>query len=123
MATFSLTDLKNAVDKKYAPTIVENGSDTYTLQNLLQLSEKDREAVLDLLDQLTAKKDPDEDGESSDRLDVSAELEAFSSVIRLVEVNGRGQDLLDLFGDNPAVLLELGTVWMNGSELGEAVPS
>lgn len=120
MATFSLSDLKSAVDKKYAPTIVENGSDTYTLQNLLQLPNESRDTVVELIKKIS---DDDESGEDSEDFNVTDELEVFSDIIRTVEVNGKGQELIDLLGENTAMLIELGSAWMNGSELGEAVPS
>lgn len=122
MATFSLTDLKNAVDKKYAPTIVENGSDTYTFQNLLQLPTERRDAVMKLIDSVSGNED-DEDSDEADDVGLANELETFSEILRLVEINDKGQELIDLLGDNTAMLIELGSAWMNGSQLGEAVPS
>lgn len=119
MATFSLTDLKNAVDKKYAPTIVENGTDTYTFQNMLQLPTKRRDKVMELIDSVSASEESEEGNDGT----ITDELETFSEILRLVEVNDRGQELIDLLGDNTAMLIELGSAWMNGSQLGEAEPS
>lgn len=118
MATFTLTDLKNEVSKKYAPTVIENGSDTYTLQNLLQLPEKTREEVMDLIDQL----DADEDDDSSEP-SLTRQLRIFSEAILKVEENGKGQELLDLMGGNPALILELAQAWMNATQVGEVEPS
>lgn len=119
MATFTLTDLKNEVSKKYAPTVIENGSETYTLQNLLQLPEKTREEVMDLIDQLDVEAEDEESTESS----LSRQLRIFSEAIIKVEENGKGQELIDLMGGNPALVLELAQAWMNATQVGEVEPS
>lgn len=108
MATFTLTDLKKSVDSKYAPTIVKNGKAEYRLDPLLRLPKEKRDAVLELTDKF------DGDAELDDQ------LETVSEIIRTVEINGKGDELLDLFGGDAAMVLELGLTWMNGSELGEA---
>ena len=109
MATFSLSDLKNEVSKKYAPTVVENGDDSFTLQNMLQLPSERRDSVLELIEGV--------DGED---VTLDDQLKVFKDIILAVEINDRGQELLDLLGDNSALILELVNTWMEGSQLGEA---
>lgn len=111
MATFTLTDLKKSVDTKYAPTIVKNGKAEYRLDPLLRLTKTKRDSVLELTERFDADSDLDD------------QLETVAEIIRTVEVNGKGDELLELFGGDAAMVLELGLTWMNGSELGEAVPS
>lgn len=111
MATFSLTDLKNAVDKKYAPTIVKNGKTTYRLDPLLRLPKEKRDSVLTLIDKF--------DGDA----DLEEQLSVVEDIVRIVESNDKGDELIELFGGDAALTLELGLTWMNGSELGEADPS
>lgn len=112
MATFTLEDLKNEVSKKYAPTVIKNGTDQYVLQNLLQLPSTKRNKTMDLVDTL--------DAEEEDKSGIDYQVEVFREIIQIVEVNDRGQELLDLLGDNDALILELVTAWMDSSQLGEA---
>lgn len=113
MATFTLTDLRNEVSKKYAPTIITNGKDKYTLQNLLQLPATARGTVLDLIDTLGGDEDSGLDHQ----------LSVFADVIVNITLDGKGQELLDLLDGNDAMLVELGTKWMDTSQVGEAEPS
>lgn len=114
MATFTLTDLKNEVSKKYAPTIIENGDDVYTLPNLFQLDSETRHKAAGLLEKPT-----DEDGNEIDT-DDDYELERLKDVISVVTLDGKGKELLALLGDNPAMLTTLFHTWSEGVQLGEA---
>lgn len=116
MATFTLTDLRNEVSKKYAPTVIENGADTYTLQNLIQLPKDKREEVTALVDKFESSSDDEED----EGLGLEGQMDTFRDIILAVETEGKGQELLDLLGDNPALLMELASAWMTGTQLGEA---
>lgn len=115
MATFTLTDLRNEVTKKYAPTVIENGDDKYILQNLMQMPEKQRRAIEALVDSI---QDEPEDGDN-----VESQTGVFRQIIVAAEGNGRGEELLDLLGDNLAMLVELVNSWMEGTQLGEASQS
>lgn len=114
MATFSLTDLRNEVSKKYAPTIIENGDETFELPNMLQLPEKKRDKVLDLVDQFSS-------GEES--LSITEQTKIFKEIVIAAEASSRGKELLNLLGDNTAILFELVSRWMDGTQVGEAEPS
>lgn len=108
MATFTLTDLKKAVDKKYAPTIVKNGKTEYRLENMLQLPPEKIDKVLELVDKFD-----DVEG-------IKDQIAIFEEIIETVEVNGQGRELIELLGGSQGALIELGTTWMQGTELGEA---
>lgn len=108
MATFTLTDLKKAVDKKYAPTIIKNGKTEYRLENMLQLPVEKTDEVLALVDKFDTAEG------------VKEQIEIFETVIEAVEVNGKGRELIELLGGSQGALIELGTTWMQGTELGEA---
>lgn len=108
MATFTLTDLKKAVDKKYAPTIIKNGKTEYRLENMLQLPVEKTDEVLTLVDKFDTAEG------------IKEQIEIFEAVIEAVEVNGKGRELIDLLGGSQGSLIELGTTWMQGTELGEA---
>lgn len=112
MATFTLTDLKNEVSKKYAPTVIENGADQYILQNMLQLPTEKRTKVMALVDSI--------DGDKGDKNTIEEQTDIFREIIRAAEENDRGDELLDLLGDNTALLVEVATKWMEATQLGEA---
>lgn len=110
MATFTLTDLKNVVEKKYAPTVIENGDEKFVLNNLLQLPSKKREEVMALVDAVN----------SDDDVTVEDQVAQFTKVLVTVVDGNKGDKLIELIGDNAALIIELVTTWMEGSELGEA---
>lgn len=116
MATFSLTDLRNEVSKKYAPTVIENGDDTYTLLNLLQMPTKKRDKVMELVDQIESE-------EKAAELPIGEQVKIFEDILVAAEQNDRGKELLELLGDNTAMLFELIQRWMEGTQLGEAEQS
>lgn len=109
MATFSLDDLRAAVNRRYAPTVIENGDETFVLQNMLQLP-ADRRAEAERLSDIVV-------GEG---VDPEEAIEAMRDIIRVVTDNDMGDKLLKLLGDNPASVITLGETWMQGTQLGEA---
>lgn len=113
MATFTLDNLREEVSRKYAPTVIENGDDAYTLPNLLQMPSKQRKEVLDLIDKF----------EDSGSGDYDAQFEVFSEIIEAGVEGGKGKELLELLGDNAALVVEIVTSWMEGTQAGEAEPS
>lgn len=122
MATFTLTDLRNEVSKKYAPTVIENGDDEYILQNVMQMPEKKRRLVTELIEEIGADdKDNDEDKEGADEID--SQTATLRKIIIAAEKNDKGEELLELIGDNVAMLVELFNSWTEGTQLGEASQS
>lgn len=115
MATFTLEDLKNEVSKKYAPTVIKNGTDQYVLQNLLQLPSKKRNQTMDLVETI--------DSEEEEKSGIDHQVGVFREIIKVVVADDRGQQLLGLLGDNDALVIELVSAWMDSSQLGEAEPS
>ena len=116
MATFTLTDLKNSVSKKYANTTIENGDKSYTLVNLLQLDPKKRAAALELIDGIGSKDDEDDSS-------IDDQIEIFTEVFKIVEQDGKGDELVALLNGNAAMVLELSAAWSEASQLGEAEAS
>ncbi|UBI10052.1 phage tail assembly protein [Corynebacterium coyleae] len=113
MATFTLDSLREVVDKKYAPTVIEDGDTRYELPNILRLEKKKRDKIFDLIASIEGAIE-DGDGE-----DFDAQLSIFSEIIETAEKNGNGKALVNNL-DDPAMLLEVATSWMEASELGEA---
>ena len=114
MATFTIDELRAAADKKYAPTIIEAGDETYKLPTLLRLESKRRKQVIKLLEDL--EKDL---GDESTGKGLEDTLATFRKLIAEVEENGRGQELVDLINDD-AVLIDVVNAWLDGTQAGEA---
>lgn len=112
MATFTLSDLKKTIDTKYAPTVVENGADTFVLPNFLQMPKATRDKVAELMSK------SEEDADAEDKLQAS--LDNYCKAIEVAEESGRGAELVELLGGNAAMIVELVSTWSEGSELGEA---
>lgn len=114
MATFSLDDLRAAADKKYAPTIIEAGDDKFVLPSILRMDPAARDKVSKLI---ASVEDWAED-ESAE--DLNEQLRVFEDLIEIAEENGRGTELVSLIGGDAAILIDLVTEWMKGSQAGEA---
>lgn len=114
MATFTLEDLKADVAKKYEATVLVSGDDEYVLPNLLQLTSAKRTKVMELIDKIG---EGDEDSGLEDQLNI------FKEVIIAAEQNDKGEELLELFEDNSAMLFEFVESWMENAQVGEPEPS
>lgn len=114
MATFTLENLREAADRKYAPTIIETPDRTYTLPNLLRLAPEKRSEIEGLL--ADAEKYVDEDASGSD---LNEQIELFEKLLIAAEVDGKGQELLDLI-DDPAIVMDIVTEWLEATQAGEA---
>lgn len=110
MSTFTLADLRDEVAKKYEPLAISNGDDVFVLQPLLTMGEKQRKRVTELL-----SKYGDTDG-----VDFDASLGVASDLVVAVTKDNRGKDLVALLGDNPALVIEVITRWMEATQPGEA---
>lgn len=111
MATFSLEQLKETVERNFAPVIIEaEGRDSFKLVNLLRLPEKKRERVMELLESL----DSDDSSEVASSVD-----NILTEVITIITAEDRGKELIKLVGSDTATLTTLMNVYQEGSELGE----
>lgn len=114
MATFTLENLREAADKKYAPTVIEAGDDSFTLQNLLRMEDSRRKRVSKLLEKADALSDEKETAK-----DFDATVKIFREIVVEAEANGRGKELVELVNDD-AVLIDVVTAWLEASQAGEA---
>lgn len=113
MATFTIDELREAADKRYAPLVIEAGEDTFKLPTLLRLETKKRKQVIKLLAQL----ETEVEGDSEDAIEEA--LAVFRKLIIQAEVNGNGQKLIDLIDDD-AVLIDVVGEWLELTQAGEA---
>lgn len=115
MATFTLEKLREIADKKYAPTIIEaDDGRVFTLPNILRMKPTNRKKVFSLIDKLTEDMDGSEETGS-----LESTIKSFKEILVVGEENGNGKQLVELL-DDPALILEVATAWMEGTELGEA---
>lgn len=115
MATFTIDELREAADKKYAPTIIEAGDAVYKLPTLLRLESKRRKQVIKLLENLENELDGDEDTGKG----LEETLDTFRKLITEVEENGKGKELVELIDDD-VVLIDVVNAWLDGIQAGEA---
>lgn len=113
MATFTLDSLREAVDKKYSPTVIEDGDKKYELPNILRMEKEKRDKVFDLIGSIEGAI------EEGDGDDFDTQFDIFREILTTAEANGNGKELVGLLED-PAMLIEVATTWMEDSELGEA---
>lgn len=117
MATYTLSDLRAEVERKYAPTIIEGEYTTYTLLNMLQIPGKRQDRVMEIIDGV---QEMDASGED---VSIKDQLAMFKELICLAEKDERGERLLDELGENTALIMEIATNWMESSQVGEAEAS
>ena len=114
MAVFSLDNLRAAADKRYASTVIEADGKKFIFPNLLRMSKGARNQVTDIL----AKAEAYAGNESVDEID--EQFDMFVELVRIAEVNGRGDELLELIGDDSAIILDIVTKWLETAQVGEA---
>lgn len=112
MSTFTLDNLREQVEKKYAPVTIETGDGVFVIQNLLQLPQDAREKVAKEIDKLDS-----EDAGLQENLDV------FTKVIEFATKDNKGKKLLELLEYNSAMIIEVAQKWMEQTQLGEAEDS
>ncbi|MGW6624202.1 phage tail assembly protein [Nocardia sp. NPDC055002] len=114
--TFSLDDLRESVEKEFAPVRV-NLSDTESvvLRNLLRLPKKDREKVFELMDAVEKAEGQDQASE----LEASGEL-ALEVFLLVADDKALGKKLVTAIKDDLALTLKLFGSWMEATQPGEA---
>ena len=122
---FDLGELKKSLDDKYGPMNIQvSEDDVIVLQPLLRIS-KDRRgtaqsAVKVLMD--GAKKDRQDD-DDLDLTEFDSIEDALDKLILAVADDDRGQDLLDLLGDDFLLKQDLVFQYINTTSAGEASAS
>ena len=124
---FTLDALREETIRRYAPTVIDLGDgETVELKSLLKLREKDRKAVLDVIEEINAI-DYDED-DDEDAVAEWAELivEACGKIFKLIASSTK-KLVAGLDHEDPTIKANLHTAvlsrWVGESQLGEAKPS
>lgn len=111
MATYTLDDIREAADKKYGGLTIELGEGHgVTLRNVLRLSREERGKIEQLQDR--------EDESVDETIEGLRE-----AVLTLADSSDNGRALLDLIGDDAALLIHIFKTWQGQTQAGEAQPS
>jgi len=103
---YTLDDIRAAAQKKYPDVEIENGKDVFILPHPVRLDDEAQEALRNL------STPAEEEGDST-------YLGKIQKLVVLAEVNGRGEELVELLGDDVTVYVALSEAWFSGVELGE----
>ena len=111
MATYTLDDIREAADKKYGGLTIELGEGhNVTLRNMLRLSREERGKIEQLRER---------DDES-----IEETIEGLrEAVLMLADSSDNGRALLDMIGDDAALLIHIFKTWQDQTQAGEAQPS
>lgn len=116
--TFTLDNIREAVEKKYAPLkiVLDDGLEV-ELRSLLRLDKDERKIVTDALTVLEELEDAEESEDS-----VELAIEAMGTVIRTV-AKGNARELISALGDDIPMYMQVLETWQEGTQVGEASTS
>ena len=111
MATYTLDDIREAAEKKYgALTITLGEGQSVTLRNVLRLPREERVKIEEL--------------QGRDDESVEETIEGLrEAVLTLADSSDNGRALIDLIGDDNALLIHIFQTWQDQTQAGEAQPS
>lgn len=112
---FTLDDLNNAIESKYAPFRFQAGDDSYVLRQVLRLTQTEREIVTSQLKEL--------DSMNEDNMDETKVLSIIETVLSTVTDHGKGAKLVELLGHELVRVQMLLEKWIEVTSPGEASPS
>lgn len=108
---FTLDDLNNALEKKYAPFVFQAGRQKFTFTQILRLPKEQRDIVRAQLETLDNKKD---------ELSENDIIALLKSVLDYVVQDDKSDALLEVLGDDLVKLTVLFEQWVESSHVGEA---
>jgi hypothetical protein len=114
---FTLDDLNEAIEKKYAPLVFKAGEQEFTLVSLMRVPKKVRKEVQDRLQELSGSADDDE------TVDEDQTLATLQFVLSAVTKDNKGKALVRLFGDDLVKYTTLMEQWQKATQPGEASSS
>jgi hypothetical protein len=112
---FTLDDLNNAIESKYAPFYFHAGDDKYVLRQVLRLSTSERAIV-------TANLKEMDQMEEADMVEADM-IRLMERVLSVVTDNGKGEALVNLLGHDLLRVQMLLEKWVEVTSAGEASPS
>lgn len=116
--SFTLEDLRDDLDKEFAPLKITVGGEEFVLQNLLRVGEKSRKAVRDALKDIEDV-DPDEAKEKSLE-DVDRMVGTLELILRTVTAKGKGDKLVAAIDGDVMLAMKVVELWSEATQPGEA---
>lgn len=109
---FTLADIDNVLNEKYAPLVFQVGNKKYEIRQILRLSSTEREAVVAKLEIL--QNIPEEE------MTEAFVLETMSFVFTVATADQKGSELVDALGNDLLRMKVLFERWMEDTQAGEA---
>lgn len=113
---FKLDDMKQELERDYAPVEIEVGDDVVVLRHFMRLPTADRKAVMAVVHELPSQ--DEREAMTDDQLE--ALESAIEKVLRTVAAEGKGGKLVDALGEDLALKSRIFNLWTESTDLGEA---
>jgi hypothetical protein len=114
---FTLDDLNNEIEKKYAPLVFQAGDQEFTLVSLLRVPKKVRAEVQSRLEALNSSAD------DADTVDEDETIATLQFVLSSVTKDNKGRALVRILGDDLVKYSTLMEKWQEATQPGEASSS
>lgn len=112
--SYSLDDLRAALDDEFKPLVITVDGEDFTLVNLLRVDKDTRKIAADKLKALEA--------DSVDK-DYDKTVAAMEDLIVVITANGGGNKLVAAMNQDVQLMMKVITLWIGASNLGEASSS
>ena len=113
MATYELDALRNSLDSKHNCYVIQVGDEEFVFRSAMRLPKSERQALKKIFQDYS--KALEKDDSSVDDLE-----EPVQEIITKVVADGKGQQLVELIGDDIQLALHILLTYTNESQAGEA---
>lgn len=117
--SYSLDDLKRDLDREFAPLTIQVGDDSVVLRNLMRMNKKDRDAVIEALNELD-KLDPEQDQENMSVEEMATITSVLDTVFEKIAADGKGKKLVAAIDGDLALSMRILEMWTEATQPGEA---
>ncbi|WP_158881992.1 phage tail assembly protein [Amycolatopsis anabasis] len=116
--SFSLDDLREDLDREFAPCTLTLGGEEIVLRNLMRLPEKERTEVLGALKEVEALDIESEEAQTEE--DLNKMSAALDRVLGTVAAEGKGKKLVQAIGGDVLLGMKVLERWTEATQPGEA---
>ena len=123
MASFTLDSIRQAVEDKFSPTVIELAANSkVTLKNPARMESSERKQLNDLLQQLDGL-DLSGDGDLSEDEALEKLTDVAKQIFSTASTTAQATKLINAIGSDWLVLMEIISKWVQESGLGEVTSS
>ena len=123
MASFTLDSIRQAVEDKFAPTVIElTANSKVILKNPARMESSERKQLNDLLKQLDGL-DLSGDGDLSEDEALEKLADVAKQIFSTASTPAQATKLINAIGSDWLVLMEIISKWVQESGLGEVTSS